>query len=75
MVGPSLKKKNHYLSFNTPFFVDLADFPLAPDDPRHGGGLMGSKGLVCWRCHRDFGNKFESLKRHLAEEFEEWKKE
>ncbi|KAL8392488.1 hypothetical protein RB595_002614 [Gaeumannomyces hyphopodioides] len=76
MAGASMKKKNHYLSFNTPFFVDLADFPLAPDDPRRQGGLMHpADRLICWRCHKEFGNKFEALKRHLAEEFEEWKKE
>ncbi|KAL8418633.1 hypothetical protein RB594_002017 [Gaeumannomyces avenae] len=75
MAGSGMKKKNHYLSFNTPFFVDLADFPLAADDPRRQGGLIKMHPMACWRCQKDFGNKFEALKRHLAEEFEEWKKE
>lgn len=31
--------------------------------------------LECWRCGRNFGNKFARLKEHLGEEFEAWKKE
>ena len=72
-----LKHRKHYNSFATPFFVRLEEFPLAADDPRkakdRGGWLR--VGMRCWRCGRDFGNKFAELKRHLDEEFVEWRKE
>ncbi|UNI19053.1 aprataxin-like protein, variant 2 [Purpureocillium takamizusanense] len=72
-----LRHRKHYNSFNTPFLVDLADFPLADDDPRRdpkGQGYL-RRDLVCWRCGTNFGNRFEQLKRHLDEEFEAWKRE
>ncbi|CAK7222457.1 aprataxin-like protein [Sporothrix curviconia] len=31
--------------------------------------------MRCWRCGKNFGNKFQELKRHLDIEFEAWKKE
>ncbi|KAH7305657.1 HIT domain-containing protein [Rhexocercosporidium sp. MPI-PUGE-AT-0058] len=72
-----LKHRKHYNSFATPFFVELADFPLAKDDVRRHPGKEGylSSDLLCWRCRANFGNKFARLKEHLREEFEEWKKE
>ncbi|RYP56863.1 hypothetical protein DL771_011567 [Monosporascus sp. 5C6A] len=77
MFSDCLRHRKHYNSFNTPFFVDLADLPLAPDDPRRHPGRAGYLGadLTCWRCGRNFGNRFKQLKEHLAHEFEEWKKE
>ncbi|GAP89105.1 putative HIT domain-containing protein [Rosellinia necatrix] len=75
MVSESVRHRKHYQSFNTPFLIDLADFPLAADDPRrHPAGYLGGD-MRCWRCGRNFGNQFKKLKEHLALEFEEWKKE
>jgi aprataxin len=77
MSSECMRHRKHYNSFNTPFLVDVADFPLAEDDPRRHPGRAGylNSDLVCWRCGRNFGNKFKQLKDHLAEEFEEWKRE
>lgn len=71
-----LKHRKHYNSFSTPFFVDIEDFPLAPDDPRRHPGREGymNRNFVCWRCGKDFGNRFTELKTHLEKEFNEWKK-
>lgn len=75
MRSECLKHRRHYNSFATPFFVPLDDFPLAPDDPRRHPGRAGylARDLRCWRCGRDFGNRFKALKGHLEGEFEAWK--
>ena len=76
MSSGCLKHKKHYNSFNTEFFVDLADFPLdeaAAWARKHSD--WSSRDLVCWRCGKNFTNKFLQLKEHLAEEFEAWKRE
>lgn len=72
-----LKHRKHYNSFATPFLVDVKDFPLARDDPRRHPGREGylDYDLKCWRCGKNFMNKFARLKEHLALEFEEWKAE
>ncbi|KAI2641452.1 HIT-like protein [Hypomontagnella submonticulosa] len=77
MVSECMRHRKHYNSFNTPFLIDVADFPLAKDDPRRHPGKAGflDSDLRCWRCGKNFGNRFKQLKEHLAEEFEEWKKE
>ncbi|KAK4641027.1 aprataxin-like protein [Podospora bellae-mahoneyi] len=78
MHSPKVKHKKHYNSFNTEFFIPLVDYPLADDDVRRDVGFQNgnlSKDFKCWRCGKDFGNKFTQLKKHLEEEFEEWKKE
>ncbi|XXH00097.1 hypothetical protein Hte_006439 [Hypoxylon texense] len=77
MVSECMRHRKHYNSFHTPFLVDVADFPLAADDPRRHPGKAGynDRDLVCWRCGENFGNRFKQLKEHLAVEFEEWKKE
>lgn len=78
MFSECLKHRKHYNSFNTPFLIDIADFPLGDeDDPRLHPGRAGfmDGDMKCWRCGRNFGNKFKQLKEHLAEEFEQWKKE
>ena len=76
--SPCLRHRKHYNSFSTPFFIDLDEFPLAPDDPRrqpNRGGFLQND-LKCWRCERNFGNRFTALKTHLDEvEFDEWKRE
>ncbi|KAI0471626.1 HIT-like protein [Xylariaceae sp. FL0804] len=91
MVSDCLRHRRHYNSFATPFFVALADFPLAPDDPRRSRRRRGGEGrgessesssggylgrdLTCWRCGENFGGALMRLKDHLALEFEEWKRE
>ncbi|KAE9373621.1 HIT-like protein [Stipitochalara longipes BDJ] len=72
-----LKHRKHYNSFATRFFVPLEDFPLGEDDVRRHPGKEGylKSDLKCWRCGKNFGNKFAQLKEHLKEEFEAWKKE
>lgn len=78
MHSDRVRHRKHYNSFNTPFFVPLADYPLAEDDVRRetkfqNGNL--AKELVCWRCGKGFGNRFTELKKHLEGEFEEWKRQ
>jgi aprataxin len=77
MHSPCVKHRKHYNSFNTPFLIDVADFPLADGDPRLHPGRAGylNRDLKCWRCGKNFGNHFKALKDHLDEEFLEWKKE
>ncbi|KAL1956430.1 hypothetical protein VTO42DRAFT_7316 [Malbranchea cinnamomea] len=74
--SPCLKHRKHYNSFATSFFVPIEDFPLAPDDIRRHPEREGylQRDLICWRCGKNFGNKFTMLKEHLEEEFEEWKR-
>ncbi|KAM4056093.1 C2HE / C2H2 / C2HC zinc-binding finger domain-containing protein [Hirsutella rhossiliensis] len=76
MHSPALRHRKHYNSFATPFFVDVADFPLADDDPRRDPGAMGylRRDLRCWRCGKTFGNQFKRFKEHLDVEFEAWKR-
>ncbi|KAI1111082.1 HIT domain-containing protein [Nemania sp. NC0429] len=77
MASECMRHRKHYQSFNTPFLVDIDDFPLAADDPRRHPGRAGylNQDLRCWRCGRNFGNQFKKLKEHLAEEFEAWKRQ
>ena len=77
MHSACMRHRKHYNSFNTRFLVPVEDFPLDEDDGRRHPGREGSldSDLVCWRCGRNFGNKFKRLKEHLDEEFEKWKKE
>lgn len=75
MHSERLKNRKHYNSFTTDFFVPLEDFPLAEDDPRRRQKGWPERPMVCWRCGRDFGNRFKELKEHLEREFEEWRRE
>jgi aprataxin len=78
MMGPRMLKSKHYLSFNTPFLVDIADFPLAADDPRRESPRRREylkRDLRCWRCKENFRSDIQALKKHLEIEFEAWKKE
>lgn len=77
MHSPALRHRRHYNSFNTPFFVPLEDMPLPEDDGRRHTGHEGYLrfGMRCWRCGKDFGNRFKELKVHLDVEFDEWSKE
>jgi aprataxin len=73
MHSPCVKHKKHYNSFTTPFFVGLDEFPLTEEeaDARKRNWHKGD--MICWRCERNFENKFTALKEHLDKEFEEWK--
>lgn len=75
MHSDRVKVRKHYNSFTTDFFVPLDDFPLALDDPRRKQAGWHEKPMVCWRCGNDFGNKLKELKKHLDDEFDEWKRE
>ncbi|KAL8803002.1 MAG: hypothetical protein Q9182_003427 [Xanthomendoza sp. 2 TL-2023] len=74
--SPCMRHRKHYNSFATDFLVDVEDFPLTAGDAkrRRKAGFL-DEDLVCWRCGRNFGNKFAKLKHHLEGEFEEWKSE
>ncbi|PHH68121.1 hypothetical protein CDD82_825 [Ophiocordyceps australis] len=74
MHSASLRHRKHYNSFTTPFFVALHQLPLPPADPRRSAHHL-ARDLVCWRCGRNFGNRFRRLKEHLDAEFDEWKRE
>ncbi|KAI4088976.1 MAG: hypothetical protein LQ344_005728 [Seirophora lacunosa] len=71
-----MRHRKHYNSFATDFLVDVEEFPLSREEVvrRKTGGWL-DRDLVCWRCGRNYKNKFTALKHHLDEEFEEWKKE
>ncbi|KAK6529388.1 aprataxin-like protein [Arthrobotrys megalospora] len=78
MHSERLKHKKHYNSFNSGFFVDLDEFPLDKDDARlpgigHVTNGMLKGDMVCWKCRRNFKNRFKELKDHLEAEYEVWK--
>ena len=72
-----LKHRKHYNSFSTPFFIALEEFPLNEDDVRRDpvGQHYLRSDFICWRCDKNFGDRFTELKAHLAEEFEKWKQD
>lgn len=73
MHSESMKHRKHYNSFNTPFFMPLEDFPLSESDERRHEHYL-EKDMKCWRCGRNFGNQFKSLKHHLEMEWDEWRR-
>ena len=75
MHSPCVKHRKHFNSFNTPFLVDVGEFPLGDADLRWDTRKEKylEWDLVCWRCSKNFGNKFAQLKAHLDEEFERWR--
>lgn len=77
MHSECMRHRKHYNSFQTPFLIDVEEFPLEEGDDRRHSGREGylNRDLVCWRCGKGFGNKFARLKEHLDEEFEAWKAE
>lgn len=74
-VNECMRHRKHYNSFATNFFVPIEDLPLDARDKRRHPGREGylAGDLICWRCGKNFRNKFGQLKEHLAEEFEVWK--
>lgn len=75
MISDCMKRREHYNSFKTEFFIELDDFPLAEDDPRRHQGHWPGIPLKCWRCGEVFDKKFKALTQHLLEEFDAWKRE
>ncbi len=75
MASIYLKHKKHYLSFNTTFLVQLDEFPLEESSQRFHPGDWPKWDMICWRCGKNFQNKFSALKAHLADEFVVWKQE
>ncbi|KAL6151655.1 aprataxin-like protein [Exserohilum turcicum] len=75
MYSACMKRKKHYLSFNSSFLVRLDEFPLEPGSARFHPGAWPSWDMKCWRCGQNFKNQFAALKLHLEDEFEQWKKE
>ena len=61
-----MKHRNHYNSFNSPFFVRLDEFPLTEEDKaaREMSHYL-DKDLKCWRCGKDFGRSMARMKEHL----------
>ena len=74
MESECMKKYNHYMSFTTNFLIPMDAYPLVEDDPRRHYGHF-PEDMLCWRCGRNFQRKMVQLKEHLAEEFEEWRRE
>lgn len=70
-----MKHKKHYLSFHTSFLVQITEFPLKKGSHRFHSDDWPSWDLKCWRCGRNFKNKFTAFKEHLNTEIEEWKVE
>lgn len=75
MSSPWMKHKKHYLSFTTSFLVPLEDFPLEEGSKRFHPGDWPNWDMVCWRCGKNYKNKFKALKEHLEDEFDAWKQE
>lgn len=75
MHSECMKHKKHYSSFNSTFLVQMDEFPLQERSERFHPGDWPSWDMKCWRCGKNYRNKFKALKEHLDEEFEEWKKE
>ena len=73
LMSECMKKRNHYLSFTTDFFIGMDEYPLAAKDPRRHYRHFPDD-MLCWRCGKNFGNKMVQLKEHLAQEFDEWKR-
>jgi aprataxin len=70
-----VRHKKHYNSFNTPFFVKLEEFPLTEEEANARKKNWHKGDMICWRCNKNFENKFTVLKQHLENEFEVWKAE
>lgn len=75
MQSECMKKRNHYLSFTTDFLIGMDQYPLDKDDYRRHYRHFSEPDMHCWRCGKNFKNKMVQLKDHLAEEYEEWKRQ
>ncbi|EPY51229.1 aprataxin [Schizosaccharomyces cryophilus OY26] len=70
-VSPSLKHNAHYISFNSPFFVNI-DTPIAHLPVRGSLSYLFQQDVCCYRCGKSFGRQFSKLKVHLSEELDSW---
>lgn len=78
MHSDALKKRQHYNSFNTQFFCQMADMPMEGAEQERVRGKAVEDlhaDLRCWRCGEGFGNGMARFKEHLDEEFEAWRRE
>jgi aprataxin len=75
MHSSCMKHKKHYLSFNSSFLVHMDEFPLEEGSKRFNPGNWPNWDMKCWRCEKNFVNKFARLKEHLDDEFTAWQKE
>jgi aprataxin len=74
----SMKHRKNYTVFHSDAFLQLDQLPLPEDDIRRDVEYQNDQykvDFVCWRCGKDFGNKFKLLKDHLEEEFMDWRKQ
>lgn len=55
--------------------MGLNEFPLEEGSGRFHPGDWPNWDMLCWRCGKNFKNKFVKLQEHLEEEFTEWEKE
>ncbi|WBW74905.1 aprataxin Hnt3 [Schizosaccharomyces osmophilus] len=73
-VSPSIKHNAHYISFNSPFFVNI-DTPVSQLPVRGSLSYLFQQDVCCYRCDESFGRQFSKLKGHLSEELESWLQE
>lgn len=76
--SPSMKRRKNYTVFHSDAFLELGQLPLPEDDMRRDVEYQNNQynvDYVCWRCSRNFGNRFKELKDHLEKEWLEWRKE
>lgn len=66
-----MKRKHHYNSFTTNFFVNFNELPLNQNDsrlnPKEMENHCSKDDLICAFCKQNFTNQFAQLKRHLKE--------
>lgn len=69
-----MKRKQHYNSFTTEFFVKFDELPLENGDKRLNAHaieqVVKTSDMKCVYCGKNFKNKFVELKKHLTMEFE-----
>jgi aprataxin len=64
-----MKRKHHFNSFATKFFVNFEDLPLKDGDSRLSVKEMehvcNKSDMICPFCGKNFTNRFAELKKHL----------
>ncbi|EPX73587.1 aprataxin [Schizosaccharomyces octosporus yFS286] len=73
-VSPSIKNNAHYISFNSPFFVNI-DTPVSQLPVRGSLSYLFQQDVRCYRCQESFGRQFSRLKGHLSKELDVWLQE
>ncbi|CCH59204.1 hypothetical protein TBLA_0B03650 [Henningerozyma blattae CBS 6284] len=70
-----LKRKRHFNSFNTDFFVKWENLPLAHaplDEKKQEIYYNRNHHLICNYCHDNFKDDFGDFKKHITQEFEKY---